>query len=599
MAGELNLTVRLHRPVYPSLTAPQQAYVLLEAAPPASESGAGTQPVNFSLVLDRSGSMAGEKLRQMKMAAQLVVDHLGPQDILSVVVFDETADVIIPCGPVQDHQAIKDKIAAIQERGGTHMSTGMQAGYQEMQRGLGANRVSNMLLLADGQTWEDQAQCESLADQCRAAGAPIFALGLGVGVESNWDPRLLEDLAQRSGGEWTVVDAPEKVGAVFESQLRAMQGTIATNATLTMRMVQGVMPRTVWRVKPLISRLGHQSFGLQDVQVFLGDIQYGMGQAVMADVLFPPRKPGSYRLIQADITYDVPSSGLTRQKTSLDVVVQFDDEAAAANQVDQAMMNTIERVVAHRLQTQALDDVAAGEVVRATQRLRAAATRLLEIGEPEMAEQASQQAAQIEQVGQIDPAVAQKMRYATKKLTEAELVVEAEAILPVEAPEVNIQPEALSAPEEEAPVIDQEMVFEEPAELQLAPEDIAPQEDVQTVIPEMDLPAAPEVEMAAELQPEVVSEAAADASAEQAEEIAPEMAAELPEVVESVPDVNLPDEPAPAAEMPETDILEVDLPAPEKTEVDMPEIEPPAVPEAQTSSDEDNTGSDPGSDVQA
>jgi len=351
------------------------------------------------------------------------VDYLGPNDLLSIVIFDDNdpADLILAVGEVQDREMIKKKIEAIEERGGTHMSTGMRLGLQQLQRGQGSNRVSRMLVLTDGQTWEDQAECQELADQSRQVGISIYMLGLGVGGESNWDPRLLEDLAQRSGGDWVAVDALDKVGTIFEDILRSVQGTAVSNANLTMRMVQGLSARAVWRVTPLISRLGHQAIGLHDIQIFLGDIQSGVGQSVLADVLLPPRQPGDYRMIQADITYDVPDSGLSGQRASVDVVFPFTDDAAAANQTEQSLMNVIEKVVAHKLQTQALDEAAAGEVVKATRRLRAAATRLLELGETEMAEQANQQAQNMEQKGQIDLDAAQKMRYATKRLTESEL----------------------------------------------------------------------------------------------------------------------------------------------------------------------------------
>ncbi|MBN2548161.1 MAG: VWA domain-containing protein [Anaerolineales bacterium] len=427
MAGELNLTVTLHRLIYQVMPTPQQAYVLLEALPTAAAPGSGTQPVNFSLVLDRSGSMAGEKLRHMKEAACLVVDHLGAGDLLSVVVFDDAqpADLIVPSGAVQDREMVKRKIGAIQERGGTHMSTGMSLGLRELQRGQSPSanyvaRVNGMLLLTDGQTWEDEDKCRQLADQCRSEGIPIYVLGMGVGAGSDWDPRLLEDLAQRSGGEWVMVDQPEKVGAIFEKTLQAMQGTAVTNAQLTMRLVEGVSPRFVWRVTPLISRLDHHAVSAHDVQVFLGDIQHGVGQSILADLLLPPRQAGTFRLLQADITYDVPGSELTGQRVSAEMVVPFTDDAAQANQTQGRVMNIIERVVAHKLQTQALDEAAAGDVARATQRLRAAATRLLELGEEDMAAQANQQAEQIEQSGQIDLAAAQKMRYATKRLTETD-----------------------------------------------------------------------------------------------------------------------------------------------------------------------------------
>lgn len=422
MSGEINLIVTSHRPVYPVMQTPQQAYVLVEILPTEKASGTPAQPVNFCLVLDRSGSMAGEKLRAMKEAALQVVDRLGANDRLSVVVFDDAqpADLVVPVGPVADRLGIKRKIQSIEERGGTHMSTGMRLGLQELLRGHSPERVSSMLLLTDGQTWEDQDACRELADQSRAAGIPIQVLGLGVGAESNWDPQLLEDLARRSGGEWMVVERPEQVASVFEGTLRAMQGTAVTNAYLTMRLVSGVTPRTVWRVTPLISRLDHHAVGTNDIQVFLGEIQHGAGGVVLADLVIPQREAGNFRFIQADVTYDVPGLGLTGQRAMADLVFTFSEDAAQANQVNERMMNLIERVVAHRLQTQALDEAAAGNAAKATQRLRAAATRLLELGEVEMAQQADSQATQIEQKGQIDLAEAQKMRYATKRLTETD-----------------------------------------------------------------------------------------------------------------------------------------------------------------------------------
>ena len=432
MAGELTFKVTLHRPVYQAMPTPQQVYVLLEVLPTVGAeggqpAGAGA-PVNFSLVLDRSGSMAGEKLRQMKEAAKLVVDRLGPSDLLSVVVFDdaEPADLILPSTPVEERERIKAKIEAIEERGGTHMSTGMSLGLSELQHGLGSSavkRVSSMLLLTDGQTWEDEQKCRDLADQCQAAGIPVNVLGMGVGAGSEWDPRLLEDLARRSGGEWMIIDTPEKATAVFEKALSSAQGAAVINAHLTMRMVEGVTPRFVWRVVPLISRLDHHAVSMHDVQIFLGDIQQETGQSILADLLIPARPAGTYRLLQADITYDVPSrqtTGLIGQKVAVEVVMTFTDDPVQASQTNGRVMNIVERVVAHKLQTQALDEAAAGDVAKATQRLRAAATRLLELGETDMADQANQQAQQIEQSGQVDLAAAQKMRYATKRLTEAD-----------------------------------------------------------------------------------------------------------------------------------------------------------------------------------
>jgi Ca-activated chloride channel family protein len=415
MPGELDLKATLNRQAYQTSPFLQQAHILIDAIPTAAAPGTGVQPLNFSLVLDRSGSMAGEKLRQLKGAAKLVVDKLSPQDCLSIVIFDEIADVVIPAGSVEDRNGLKERIDAIQERGGTRMSIGMQAGLSELQRGSAPDRVNRMLLLTDGRTWEDSPECQQLADQLRAAGIPISVLGF---AEGDWDPAFLEDLAQRSGGDWVAIDSPDKVSSVFENALQEMKGTAVTNAAMTMRLVAGVKPRAVWRVTPMISRLGHREISDSDVQVFLGDIQHGVGQSLLADVLLPPRPTGNYRMIHADITYDVPGSGLTGQREDVNVIVSYTDNVAVANQLNPRLMNIVERVVAHKLQTQALDEAAMGDVQRATQRLKAAATRLLDLGEEEMAQQAQSQAQNLEQSGQVDQAAAQQMRYKTKKLTE-------------------------------------------------------------------------------------------------------------------------------------------------------------------------------------
>jgi Ca-activated chloride channel homolog len=400
------------------MTTPQQAYVLFEVCPLSSGAGMAPAPINYCLVLDRSGSMAGEKLNKMKEAAQMVVDRLRQDDLISVVVFDdaEPAGLVVPSGPVLERECLKQKIGMIEERGGTHMATGMRLGLAELKRSQQPGYVSGMLLLTDGQTWEDQQDCRDLADQCRAVGIPIYAMGLGTGDENNWDPRLLEDLAQRSGGEWLVIETPDQVCEVFEKIIKAGWNMAMTNVRMTIRMVQGVAPRSVWRVTPLISRLDHHEAAENDIQVYLGDLETGKSQLVLAELILPPRAAGTFRLAQAEITYNISGSDQTNHKEAIELVVAYSEDVAQTGQVDSRLMNIIERVVAHKLQTRALDEAELGKIAHATQRLRAAATRLLDLGEVELAQAAEQQAQQIEQDGRIDLASAQKMRYATRRL---------------------------------------------------------------------------------------------------------------------------------------------------------------------------------------
>jgi Ca-activated chloride channel family protein len=137
----------------------------------------------------------------------------------------------------------------------------------------------------------------------------------------------------------------------------------------------------------------------------------------LIELLVPPRSAGRYRVAQAEINYDVPSQNIVGEKTKTDVVVDFTTDPVAAKQYDARVMNIVEKVTAHKLQTRALDAAAAGDVVTATRQLRAAATRLLELGEADLAGTAQQEAERLEKEGQMSASGTKKLRYETRKLT--------------------------------------------------------------------------------------------------------------------------------------------------------------------------------------
>jgi Ca-activated chloride channel family protein len=98
--------------------------------------------------------------------------------------------------------------------------------------------------------------------------------------------------------------------------------------------------------------------------------------------------------------------------------VQYSDDPWAGTQTDARVMNVVEKVSAHRLQTRALQEAQAGNIPGATVKLRAAATRLLNMGEDELAEAALQEAENLERQGQLSAAGTKKLRYETRKLTQ-------------------------------------------------------------------------------------------------------------------------------------------------------------------------------------
>lgn len=415
MAGEVSLNVQLNKTYFPVTGGPQLAYVLIEAMPTAVLANV-QMPINFCLVLDHSGSMSGQKLRDMKEAAKLAVDQMTPQDVVSIVVFDDKVQVMVPAQPAADPARLKQQVEAIKDGGGTAMSLGMREGLNELRKSQGPGRVSRMLLLTDGETFGDEDKCRALAGDAAGIGASIMALGLG----EDWNMNLLDSIAQTGGGrsDFLPEGQPHTILSVFQRSVQETQGAVVQNAEIVLRLISGVTPRQVWRVVPLIDKLDYRALSDRDVQVSLGDLVKDEGQMVLVELMLPPRQPGSYRVAQAEVSYDVASSHLVGEKVKVDIVAGFTPDPTLATQGNPYVLNVVEKVTAHKLQTRALDEAAMGNIVGATQKLRAAATRLLEMGEQELGQAAMQEANNLEQQGQMSAGGTRKLRYETRKLTQ-------------------------------------------------------------------------------------------------------------------------------------------------------------------------------------
>ena len=415
MPGEVQLTVQTNKATFPATEEQQLVYILIEAMPTGAVANV-QMPLNFSLVLDHSGSMSGAKLANLKEAAQLAIDCMGPQDVTSIVIFDDKVKVVAPSQPVSDTASLKRQIESIRDGGGTEMSRGMRKGLEELQKETGHERISRMLLLTDGETFGDEDACRRLAAEAGEQSIGIVALGLG----EEWNEELLDDIAQASGGvsDFIPDGQPDVIVNTFEQHVRTAQATVVQNTEMILRLIPGIMPRAVWRVTPIIAKLGHRALSDRDVQVTLGDMDRERGQSVLVEMLVPPRQPGTYRIAQAEVNYDVSATGVVGEKAKSDVILDFTANTAQATETNPHVMNIIEKVTAHKLQTRALDEAAAGNIAGATQKLRAAATRLLELGEGELAQTAMDEAERLEQGEELSARGTKKMRYETRKLTQ-------------------------------------------------------------------------------------------------------------------------------------------------------------------------------------
>jgi Ca-activated chloride channel homolog len=394
MSGEVTLRASLARPYLAATTTPQVAYALIEVQP-SQVVAQVRMPVNVCFVLDRSGSMKGEKIERVRQATSLALDRLDAQDRAAIVIFDHRTEVLIPSGPVTDRGAIRDRIARIRDAGGTRIAPAVELALREIAKDS-SGAIRRLVLLTDGQT-EHEKECLLRADDAGRLGVPITALGVG----KDWNEDLLIEMANRSHGTADFINRPDRIVEYFQNIVQQAQNSAVRNAALNLRLVQGVTPRAVWQVIPLINNLGYRPISDRDVSVLLGDLETGQGRTVLVELLVDPRAVGTYRVGQVEASYDVPALGRMGEKTREDLLLTFTADPGQLNQVNPGVMNIVEKVSAFKLQTRALQDAAEGNVQGATQKLKSAVTRLLSQGELELAETMQQEITNLEQSGQL------------------------------------------------------------------------------------------------------------------------------------------------------------------------------------------------------
>ncbi|HEY7122690.1 MAG TPA: VWA domain-containing protein [Ktedonobacterales bacterium] len=352
MPGEVTLNTQLGKEQMLVSNTPQLAYLMVEAK--ATEVVAQVRmPLNFALVLDRSGSMKGAKLTAVKKAVQKLVEQMSDTDYISVITFDETVQVIVPAQPAMDKQGISYRVGQIREGGGTTMSHGMAAALNELQKYASAGTINRMVLLTDGVTYGDTDRCRNLADDAGRRGFNIYPLGIGA----DWDEDLLDNVGRRSGGlEAEFIRQPDDALTIFRQQFQSAAAVAVRNAQLTLKLSAGITPRRIVRVLPQITDLGQQ--GLRDTaaSVPLGDLEKDSSQAVLFELMIEPKPAGVFRIAVAELTYDVPLLNHTSEQVQTNVVLGFTQNPAEASADNALVMNFVEKANAHRLVTRVLDE---------------------------------------------------------------------------------------------------------------------------------------------------------------------------------------------------------------------------------------------------
>ncbi|HYL59559.1 MAG TPA: VWA domain-containing protein [Candidatus Acidoferrales bacterium] len=339
-------------------------YVLLEAV--ARGAGGGRVPLNLGVVIDRSGSMYDERrLEFVVEAVKFLADNLSDEDKVSIVAFADKAKVMITPEAARDKGAVGraiDDIDLLEIGGGTQMALGMRAAIDEVKKNLSPDRLNRVLVLTDGQTYEETA-CIDLVEKNRDQ---ISFSTMGVGVEFN--EKLLQRLSQDSNGKYHFIGDPAEIPNIFEDELQGLRSVSLRNGRIDVTLSQGVQVREAFRASPEIFLLGAPLVGEdRKIAYEIGDLQAGVPGSVLLTLVLPPRKPGQVRILQSNFHYETPGAGESTK--SCDLAVEYTLDRTLTSKRNGRVMNLVDQVSIAKLQAKAEEELKLGNVDRATRLL--------------------------------------------------------------------------------------------------------------------------------------------------------------------------------------------------------------------------------------
>jgi len=278
----VSLSIRTDRSLIRA-AASSTRYLLARVTAPAASRRQERLPVNIALVLDRSGSMGGErKFDLARQAVEHALRMLGPNDRFSVVVFDTEIEVLARStrATATATRRALEALAAIGPRGGTDLCGGWMRGCEQIAEFLVEESVSRCLLLTDGQANHGITEPAILARhaaELRLRGVRTSTLGVG----DDFDERLLRDMAHEGGGNFYFIEAAAQIPTIMTSELGEALEVTVRDAVITVTLPAGARAEPLNRFR--VSRDADDGV----LRIELGDLVSEQEVAAVIRVTFP------------------------------------------------------------------------------------------------------------------------------------------------------------------------------------------------------------------------------------------------------------------------------------------------------------------------
>ncbi|MEQ9503399.1 MAG: VWA domain-containing protein [Deltaproteobacteria bacterium] len=329
----------------------------------------GRAPISVAVVIDRSGSMAGDKIRQVRRAAKTLVERLADSDQIALVTYASDYAVDLPLTPIGGQRArITRIIDDILDGGGTNLAGGMQAGLDALAKAQGAP-VRRLILLSDGnanQGITDPTSIAEIAASARQKGITISTLG--VGLDFNED--LMTLVAQSGAGGYYYARNATAVAAAFEKELTGLVALAARTVEVGLELKPGVTVAEVYGYRTEM-RGGR-------LVIPVGDMASQEKRRIMVQLDVNPTEAGPVGIGDVVLSYrNAANQDVREHRAALSMVATASHDQVASG-FRSHVAEAFEQAQAAQAREAAATQLIAGDRDAAIARVRASVKRLSE-----------------------------------------------------------------------------------------------------------------------------------------------------------------------------------------------------------------------------
>lgn len=353
---------------------PHKLYLIARLATGAAPTDHSRRPLNLSLVIDHSGSMAGDKLDYTRQAAQFLVQNLNSRDILSIVLYNNRVDTLLTPAPVQHKDAINQRLEDIRAGGTTNLSGGWLEAIKHVSENLKDDFLNRVILMTDGLANRgiiEPDRLVALGKQKHQEGISTTTMGLG----DDFNEDLLMSIASASGGAFYFIESPEVTPSIFNEELRGLLRVVGQNLVISLQLTEDVSQVNQLNAYPATIEADRAAFRLGDI--FAEEIK-----TLALELSLPGiNETGQRQIATLRFEYDeLNDNGVDHRVNEMPIVINFAPEGQQPVLANPEVKKSVLLLKSAQARQEAVEKADRGNYSQASEVLRSAADAIAQSG---------------------------------------------------------------------------------------------------------------------------------------------------------------------------------------------------------------------------